>query len=56
MKRSPTGRYIESSTGEETVMAFVPNSLPARAIQRLDFGSYFDEAEYFASVRAAFGR
>ena len=28
MKRSPTGRYIESSTGEETVRAFVPNPLP----------------------------
>lgn len=30
MKRSPTGRYIESSTGEEKVRAFVPDPLPPK--------------------------
>jgi Fic family protein len=44
MKRSPTGRYIESSTGEETVRAFVPNPLPPELTIDAELREKLDQA------------
>ncbi|MGO9411656.1 MAG: Fic family protein [Spirochaetia bacterium] len=44
MKHSPTGRYIESSTGEETVRAFVPNPLPPELTIDADLREKLDQA------------
>jgi Fic family protein len=44
MKRSPTGRYIESSTTEETVRAFVPNPLPPELTIDAELREKLDQA------------
>jgi Fic family protein len=44
MKRSATGRYIQTSSGDETVRAFVPDPLPPELSIGVDLREQLDQA------------
>ena len=44
MKRSATGRYIQTSSGDETVRAFVPYPLPPELSIGVDLREQLDQA------------